>query len=62
MKFLTSSDIRISSNTKYACLDLRVKKSPKLSDLFKIENAIPGQKSTVGSAKSSKDFSNGESL
>ena len=63
MKFLTSSDIRVSSNTKYACLDLRVKKSPKLSEIFKIKNRFSGVgiTSSIGSHFSSNYLPDNES-
>ena len=34
MKFLTSSDIRIASQVKFACLDIRQRKTPKLTEIF----------------------------
>ena len=40
MKFLTSDDIRIGSKTHLACLDIREKKSPKLTEIFKPNNPV----------------------
>ena len=35
MKFMTSADIQVAHNVKFACLDLRVRKAPRLTDIFK---------------------------
>ena len=35
MKFMTSADIHIAHNVKFACLDLRVRKVPRLTEIFK---------------------------
>ena len=55
MKFLTSSDIRVASNVKYTCLDLRLKKSPKLSEIFK----QPGRTSGYSSSTHRRGMSTG---
>ena len=38
MKFLTSSDIRVANQTRFACLDLRQRKQPKLTEIFRQNN------------------------
>ena len=35
MKFMTSADIHIAHNVRFACLDLRVRKVPRLTEIFK---------------------------
>ena len=35
MKFMTSADIGIANNVKFACLDIRARKAPRLTDIFK---------------------------
>ena len=35
MKFMTSADIRVAHGVKFACLDLRVRKVPRLTEIFK---------------------------
>ena len=40
MKFLTSPDIRLANQTHFACLDIRLKKVPKLTDIFKLNNPV----------------------
>ena len=35
MKFMTSTDIHIANNVKFACLDLRARKAPRLTEIFK---------------------------
>lgn len=47
MKFLTSEDIRVASKTKFACLDIRLKKVPKLTDIFKPNNPVLPQTKEV---------------
>lgn len=34
MKFLTSEDIRIASEMRFALLDIRIKKAPSLMEIF----------------------------
>ena len=38
MKFLTSKDTRIAHYSRFACLDLRLKKVPKLTEIFRPNN------------------------
>lgn len=35
MKFMTSGEIRIAHGVKFACLDIRLKKVPRLTEIFK---------------------------
>ena len=38
MKFLTSADIGIANQSRFACLDIRQRKVPKLTEIFKPNN------------------------
>ena len=40
MKFLTSADIRIASEMRFACLDIRMKKVPSLLEIFDANNTL----------------------
>ena len=40
MKFLTSEDIRIASEMRFACLDIRMKKVPSLLEIFHASDPI----------------------
>ena len=35
LKYMASNDLKVSANVKFALLDLRHQKKPKLSDIFK---------------------------
>ena len=35
MKFMTSAEIHIAHGVKFACLDIRLKKAPRLTEIFK---------------------------
>ena len=35
MKFMTSAEIHIAHGVRFACLDIRVKKAPRLTEIFK---------------------------
>ena len=40
MKFLTSADIRIASEMRFACLDIRMKKVPSLLEIFDAQDPV----------------------
>ena len=40
MKFLTSPDIRVANQTRFALLDIRIRKQPKLTEIFKADNPV----------------------
>ena len=44
MKFLTSPDIRIANQTRFAILDIRLRKLPKLTEIFKKDNPMLPQR------------------
>lgn len=44
LKYMTSNDLKISANVKFALLDLRHMKRPKLADIFRQVTKKMGQK------------------
>ena len=44
LKFLTSPDIRLANLSRFACLDIRLKKVPKLTEIFKANNPVLRQR------------------
>ena len=44
MKFLTSPDIRVANQTRFALLDIRIRKQPKLTEIFKADNPVKPQR------------------
>jgi hypothetical protein len=47
LKYMTSNDLKVSANVKFALLDLRHMKRPKLADIFKQVTKKMGQKVNV---------------
>ena len=51
MKFLTSEDIRVGSKTRFVCIDIREKKVPRLTEIFRPNNPVLGMKSDENRVK-----------
>ena len=47
LKYMTSTDLGVSANVRFALLDLRHMKKPKLTDIFKQVTKKMGQKINV---------------
>jgi hypothetical protein len=54
LKFMTSNDLKVAANVKFALLDLRVTKKPKLADIFKQVAKKMQQKITIPVVEVSK--------